>query len=411
MEHPTLLIVDDCDLDREIVREYLAKDETAHYEIFEAEAAAEGLAFCQEIQCDLILLDFRLPDMTGLEFLHQWQQQSGALPSVIMMTGQGCETVAVQAMKRGAENYLLKQDLEPDTLIQAVQEALGQKRSRLASPNCEGSLLTASCPSSLEAMAAAALRFRRFLHLSELLDAAVTEIQQITRCDRATIVQDRADPADRASQTPLPSHPLAQSQSLRFSTPIQSPDAAPRQRGRPPKASGLSPDASPLELMTVRLPIRLPQASSTVAAAALTIPVAAWGWIILDYLPETLVISAEEEVALGFLADQLAIAIDHAQQFGQALERLHHFQDLGQRKLHQINQSAVKARRAISTVLTTANTLAKHRTRLSQQQQDQFLSQLEERSRDLASLWQDIEETGNGGPPRIGPRAEASEGY
>ncbi|NJM68712.1 MAG: response regulator [Scytonema sp. RU_4_4] len=121
----TLLIIDDCAEDRRIYRRYLLKDPSQSYQILEADSAQDGLAMCQEILCDVILLDFYLPDMSGLEILDHLKQERFETPApVIMLTGQGDEAVAVQAMKKGVQDYLVKQHLKPDVLQLAVRNVI-----------------------------------------------------------------------------------------------------------------------------------------------------------------------------------------------------------------------------------------------------------------------------------------------
>ncbi len=105
----TVLIIDDSPEDREAYRRYLLRDQTHHYIILEEESAEAGLAQCQKLHPDSVLLDFRLPDLDGLEFLEELNQQAGdQAPPVIMLTGQGDEAIAVRAMKLGAQDYLIK---------------------------------------------------------------------------------------------------------------------------------------------------------------------------------------------------------------------------------------------------------------------------------------------------------------
>lgn len=121
----TLLIIDDCPEDRRIYRRYLLKDPHQSYQILEADSAKDGLALFQEILCDAILLDFCLPDMTGLEILDQLKHERfEASARVIMLTGQGDPEVAVQAMKNGVQDYLIKQHLKPDVLQLAVRNVI-----------------------------------------------------------------------------------------------------------------------------------------------------------------------------------------------------------------------------------------------------------------------------------------------
>jgi signal transduction histidine kinase len=135
----TLLITDDCQEDREVYREYLSSDPQHSYQFIEAGSAEAGLALCEKQRCDAILLDFCLPDMTGLEFLEALQQRLATAENmpglpIIMLTGQGDERVAVQAMKRGVQDYLVKQDLNPDTLQLTVRNVIEQFHRQPATP-------------------------------------------------------------------------------------------------------------------------------------------------------------------------------------------------------------------------------------------------------------------------------------
>jgi len=104
-----LLIADD----EESIRWVLTK--ALEQEGFEIETAANGKAALAAIlagRCDLVILDIRLPDMNGLDILSQAKQR-GAEVTVIVVTAQATMTNAIEAMKRGAFNYLTKPfDLE-----------------------------------------------------------------------------------------------------------------------------------------------------------------------------------------------------------------------------------------------------------------------------------------------------------
>ena len=126
MKHDwTVLIVDDCAADRKIYRRFLTQDPHQSYTILEAGYAEAGLAICAQQQCDAIVLDLCLPDMSGLQFFQRLQQQQIDQPTpVIMLTGRGDEAVAVQAMKSGIQDYLGKNKLEADTLQLAIRNAI-----------------------------------------------------------------------------------------------------------------------------------------------------------------------------------------------------------------------------------------------------------------------------------------------
>jgi len=90
-----------------------------------AEAAEEKMRPCQ---FDLALVDYHLPRASGLDLLAKIRSLPlGQQPAVVMLTGSGNESVAVEAMKRGAKDYLKKDDVDVPSLMRALQNALAQK--------------------------------------------------------------------------------------------------------------------------------------------------------------------------------------------------------------------------------------------------------------------------------------------
>ena len=131
----TVSIVDDSPEDQEIYRRYLSKDLISKYKIIEAESGDEGLAQLKRSQPDIILLDYLLPDLDGLEFIEELKAQAIPIPPIIMLTGQGDEVVAVKAMKMGVKDYLVKANLTPQTLITSIKNVLQQHN--LQSDTCD----------------------------------------------------------------------------------------------------------------------------------------------------------------------------------------------------------------------------------------------------------------------------------
>ncbi|MBR8840989.1 MAG: PAS domain S-box protein [Stigonema ocellatum SAG 48.90 = DSM 106950] len=128
----TLLIVDDFEPDRELYRRYLLADSSSTYQLLEADCATAGLELCRTQQIDAIVLDYWLPDIDGLAFMDRLDAQSngGETPPVVIVTGRGDERVAVQAMKRGAQDYLMKHCLTPELLKLTVQTVIENARLR-----------------------------------------------------------------------------------------------------------------------------------------------------------------------------------------------------------------------------------------------------------------------------------------
>ena len=112
-----LLLVDDDEIDRELVCRLLSSE----YAVSEAATAEEALAAVERYRPDCVLLDYRLPDMDGLQMLPLLTRAN--LP-VIILTGEESPEVIVQAMQQGAQNYLVKGSLTQIGLQHAITGAI-----------------------------------------------------------------------------------------------------------------------------------------------------------------------------------------------------------------------------------------------------------------------------------------------
>ena len=123
-----ILLVDDSESDRGIYRRYLLADRDFDYQIIEAETLEKGLELWRSQSPDLVLVDLNLPDGSGLELLMAIKKiyPRQKFP-IIMMTGQGDERLAVQAMKLGASDYLVKDDITASTLCHYIETAIEQR--------------------------------------------------------------------------------------------------------------------------------------------------------------------------------------------------------------------------------------------------------------------------------------------
>lgn len=134
MNTPTIriLIVEDDLVDRMACSRALAKDTSNKYVLTEAETGHDGIELSRTQKLDCILLDYKLPDMSGLEFLIGLKTDSDDIPiPVIMLTGADNASIAIEAMKRGAQDYLVKDTSRQylELLPTVVQHALRERQA------------------------------------------------------------------------------------------------------------------------------------------------------------------------------------------------------------------------------------------------------------------------------------------
>ncbi len=119
-----ILIVDDSSDDREYYRRLLKKGDASKYSFIETDSGEEGLELFIKEAPDCIILDYNLPDLDGIEFLSRLQGDKALGLPIVMLTGEGNETVAVEAMKSGVQDYLIKGSINAEILQLAIQNAM-----------------------------------------------------------------------------------------------------------------------------------------------------------------------------------------------------------------------------------------------------------------------------------------------
>ena len=126
-----ILYVDDYQLDRELVRDVLTR-ENNEFELIEAASRAEFEAAFARGGFDVVLSDFNILGFEGLQVLEAVRAKDAEIP-IIIVTGTGSEEVAVEAMKRGAADYVIKKIHHLQRLpltIKAVLEKQQAERER-----------------------------------------------------------------------------------------------------------------------------------------------------------------------------------------------------------------------------------------------------------------------------------------
>lgn len=130
----TILVIDDCVEDQFL---YQRAFKELDYILEMASTAEAGFSRIAEVGPDLILLDYNLPDLDGLSFIKRLAEQSDTSVPIIMLTGESVAAVAVEVMKHGADDYLIKDTegrylrLLPTTVQRVLSNHEQQKQARL----------------------------------------------------------------------------------------------------------------------------------------------------------------------------------------------------------------------------------------------------------------------------------------
>jgi DNA-binding NtrC family response regulator len=120
---PSILVIED----EPVLRRQIARAlEGAGHQVHLADNAADGLSQAQGEAPDLVFLDLRLPDRSGIDLLPELQGIDASMP-VVLMTAHGSVGDAVEAMRRGAVDYLQK-PLDLNELRLLVERVLAQRR-------------------------------------------------------------------------------------------------------------------------------------------------------------------------------------------------------------------------------------------------------------------------------------------
>ncbi len=149
-----ILVVDD---DRSLLAVMRRRLEDEGHSVMCVASGAEALSQLAANGVELMLLDLRLPDMSGDEVLHRMAEQQCAVPFVAM-TGHGDERVAVDIMKRGACDFLMKDgafwELLPSVVRRAIEQAAQERRLAVAEASLrESQRMLSTLMSNLPGMA------------------------------------------------------------------------------------------------------------------------------------------------------------------------------------------------------------------------------------------------------------------
>jgi two-component system, cell cycle sensor histidine kinase and response regulator CckA len=122
------LLVEDNPGDRRLIREMLAETTASSFEVQHADRLQAAIDYLVQSKVDVVLLDLGLPDSQGLATLRRIYAQVPDLP-IVVLTGLNDEVIGVQAVNEGAQDYLIKGQVDTHLLRRTVSYAIERKQA------------------------------------------------------------------------------------------------------------------------------------------------------------------------------------------------------------------------------------------------------------------------------------------
>ena len=122
-----VFILEDNEDDFFLLKEALEASDEIRVEIFHSERFAPAIRMIEENNIDIVLLDLNLPDSTGLDTFIRLRDRFPLLPTVIF-TGHKDHNLAMEAVKKGAQDYLYKGEPSATAIVRTVRYAIERQR-------------------------------------------------------------------------------------------------------------------------------------------------------------------------------------------------------------------------------------------------------------------------------------------
>ena len=131
LQRARILLVEDDPDDVWVMRGLLGDRWDGPFELIHVEMLAAGLQHCARGNIDVVLLDLTLPDSNGLETFLMMHAHAGDIP-IVVLTGDRNEAVGVKAVQAGAQDYLVKGQVDDHLLVRCVRYAIERARRERA---------------------------------------------------------------------------------------------------------------------------------------------------------------------------------------------------------------------------------------------------------------------------------------
>lgn len=118
-----VLLVEDSLRDARLLEEILKEEKTIKFEIIQADRISEAKKCLEETKFDIALLDLSLPDSDGIDTFRKVRSIKSDLP-VVLLTGLDDETLAMKCVQEGAQDYLVKGQINNKALLKSIRYAI-----------------------------------------------------------------------------------------------------------------------------------------------------------------------------------------------------------------------------------------------------------------------------------------------
>jgi signal transduction histidine kinase len=122
-----ILLIEDNLAEARLLQEFIKLTKSQNFGLVHVQRLQDGINQLNSQKYDVILLDLTLPDSQGLSSIPQLLQQNPSNP-IIVLTNTNDEELAIEAVRQGAQDYLVKRHVNPDTLVRSVRYAVERKQ-------------------------------------------------------------------------------------------------------------------------------------------------------------------------------------------------------------------------------------------------------------------------------------------
>ena len=180
-----ILLVEDNAAEVELIQELLTEASPTPFELRSVNRLGEGLECLRLDKFSIVLLDLSLPDSRGLETVIQFKAEASSIP-MIVLTALNDELIALESVRKGAQDYLFKGQLEGELLLRAINYAIERQQ-------IEETLRQQAQRERL--LAQMIERIRETLDIRDILSSTLEAVQQLLQSERVALYRQGQMPA------------------------------------------------------------------------------------------------------------------------------------------------------------------------------------------------------------------------